>query len=280
MVGHRPTWGLVSRYGVMTGVWSMDTAGPISRTVEDAAITLDAIAGHDERDPYSWRRPAPDFRAGLNANIQGLRVGVITEQMEDESVASDTREAVLKALGVLGELGATVEEVSIPLTAHGAILSQVALLVEPALNMKQWVRERLQDYGHNNRIGLLTGSIFPAQAYYKAQKLRTMFRNQVHEALERYDVLVTPTASVAAQPIVEDPIITSKEQATPLPYLQTRTFNLASAPAVSLPCGFSDEGLPIGLQIGGRPGGDQAVLNVAYAYEQATDWHNRRPPNA
>ena len=107
-----------------------------------------------------------------------------------------------------------------------------------------------------------------------------MFRNQVHEALERYDVLVTPTASVAAQPIVEDPIIASKEQATPLPYLQTRTFNLASAPAVSLPCGFSDEGLPIGLQIGGRPGGDQAVLNVAYAYEQATDWHNRRPPNA
>ena len=142
------------------------------------------------------------------------------------------------------------------------------------------MRERLHDYGHNNRIGLLTGSILPAQAYYKAQKLRTMFRNQVHEALERYDVLVTPTASVAALPIVEDPVITSKEQAMPMRYLQTRTFNLASAPAVSLPCGFSDEGLPIGLQIGGRPGADQTVLNVAYAYEQATDWHHQRPPNA
>ena len=280
LVGHRPTWGLVSRYGVMTGVWSMDTAGPISRTVEDAAITLTAIAGHDEHDPYTWNRPVPDFRAGLNAGISGLRIGLITEQIDEESTAADTRDAVLRALGVLGELGAVVEEVSIPLTAHGAVLSQIPLVVEPALNMKEWVRDRLQDYGHNNQIGLLTGSIFPAQAYYKAQKLRTMFRNQVHEALERYDVLVTPTSSVAAQPIVEDPVRTSKEDAAPQSYLQTRTFNMASAPAVSLNCGFSDEGLPIGLQIGGRPGADQTVLNVAYAYEQATDWHNRRPPSA
>ncbi len=280
LVGHRPTWGLVSRYGVMTGVWSMDTAGPISRTVEDAAITLTAIAGHDEHDPYTWDRPVPDFRAGLTGDIGGLRIGLITEQIDEEATAVDTRDAVLKALGVLGELGAVVEEVSIPLTAHGAVLSQVPLVVEPALNMREWVRERLQDYGHNNRIGLLTGSIFPAQAYYKAQKLRTMFRNQVHEALERYDVLVTPTSSVAAQPIVEDPVRTSKEDAAPLNYLQTRTFNMASAPAVSINCGFSNEGLPIGLQIGGRPGADQTVLNVAYAYEQATDWHNRRPPNA
>ena len=280
LVGHRPTWGLVSRYGVMTGVWSMDTAGPISRTVEDAAITLTAIAGHDERDPYTWQRPVPDFRAGLSADLQGLRIGVISEQMDDESVATDTRDAVLRALGVMGELGATVEHVSIPLTAHGAVLSQVPLVVEPALNMKDWVRDRLQDYGHNNRIGLLTGSIFPAYAYQKAQKLRTMFRDQVHEALERYDVLVTPTASVAAQPIVDDPVRTSKEDAAPLTYLQTRTFNLASAPAVSIPCGLSDEGLPIGLQIGGRPGADQTVLNVAYAFEQATTWHRQRPPHA
>lgn len=280
LVGHRPTWGLVSRYGVMTGVWSMDTAGPISRTVEDAAITLTAIAGRDERDPYTWNRPVVDYRAGLNADLHGLRVGVISEQMNDETVAADTRDAVLKALGVLGELGAVVEEVSIPLTAHGAVLAQIPLVVEPALNMKDWIRERLQDYGHNNQINLLTGSIFPAYAYQKAQKLRTMFRNQVHEALERYDVLVTPTSSVAAQPIVEDPIRTSKEDAVPLSYLQTRTFNLASAPAISIPCGFSDEGLPVGLQIGGRPGADQTVLNVAYAYEQATDWHAQRPPHA
>ena len=264
----------------MTGVWSMDTAGPISRTVEDAAITLTAIAGHDERDPHTWRRPVPDFRAGLNADIQGLRIGVISEQMGDETVATDTRDAVLRALGVLGELGATVENVSIPLTAHGPVLTQIPLVSEPALNMKEWVRERLQDYGHNNRIGLLTGSILPAYAYQKAQKLRTMFRNQVLEALERYDVLVTPTSSVAAQPIVEDPVRTSKEEATPMSYLQTRTFNLASSPAVSLPCGLSDEGLPIGLQIGGRPGDDQTVLNVAYAYEQATAWHRQRPLNA
>ena len=280
LVGHRPTWGLVSRYGVMTGVWSMDTVGPISRTVEDAAITLTSIAGHDPQDPYTWDRPVPDFRAGLSADLQGVRVGVIVEQLEDGNVAADTRDAVLKAIGVLGELGATVEHTSVPLTAHGAIISQIPLLVEPAMNMREWVRDRLQDYGHNNRIGLLTGSVIPAQAYYKAQKLRTLFRDQVHEALEKYDVLITPTSGVAARPIVEDTIITSKDQATPLSFLQTRTFNLASAPAVSIPCGLSDEGLPIGLQIGGRPGADQTVLNVAYAYEQATDWHRQRPPNA
>ena len=126
LVGHRPTWGLVSRYGVMTGVWSMDTAGPISRTVEDAAITLSAIAGRDERDPYTWERPVPDFRAGLNGNIEGLRIGLITEQIDEETTATDTRDAVLRALGVLGEMGAVVEEVSIPLTAHGAVLAQIS----------------------------------------------------------------------------------------------------------------------------------------------------------
>ena len=280
VVGHRPTWGLVSRYGVMTGIWSMDTAGPISRTVEDAAITLTAIAGPDPLDPYTRQQSVPDFQKGLNADLRGMRIGIIAEQLEDEWVEEETRTAVLQAMAVLGELGATVEQTSIPLTKHSPLLTQVPLITEPAANHREWVRERLRDYGHNNRIGLLTGSIMPAHAYNKAQKLRTMLREQVLESLERYDVLVTPTSGVPAQPILEDRILTSKEDGLPMRYLQTRTFNLASSPAVSLPCGFSDRGLPIGLQIGGRPGADQTVLNVAHAYEQATPWHERRPPHA
>ena len=280
LVGHRPTWGLVSRYGVMTGVWSMDTVGPISRTVEDAAITLTAIAGHDPRDPYTWNVPPIDYQAGLNGDISGLRIGLIVEQLENEVVDSDTRDAFVRAAAVLGELGATVNRVSIPLSQHGPLLGHIPLITEPANNMKEWVRDRLQDFGHNNRIGLLAGSLMPAQAYYKAQKLRSMLRDQVLEAFNDYDVLITPTAAIPAQPIREDPILTSKADGMPMPFLQTRTFNIASAPALSLPCGSSSQGLPIGLQIGGRPGADQMVLNVGYAYEQATHWHQERPPHA
>ena len=280
LVGHRPTWGLVSRYGVMTGVWSMDTVGPISRTVEDAAITLTAIAGHDPRDPYTWNVPVPDYHAGLNGDISGLRIGLIVEQLDNEAVDADTQDAFLKAVTVLGELGATVDRVSIPLTQYAPLLGQIPLVTEPANNMKEWVRDRLQDFGHNNRVGLLTGSVMPAQAYYKSQKLRSLLRDQVLETFNDYDVLITPTSGVPAQPIREDPILTSKADGQPLPFLQTRIFNIASSPAVSLPCGFSGRGLPIGLQIGGRPGADQMVLNVAYAYEQATPWHRERPPHA
>lgn len=280
LVGHRPSWGRVSRYGVMTGVWSMDAVGPISRTVEDAAITLTAIAGPDPKDPYTWNTPAPDYRQALQGGIRGLRVGLIKEQMTPEMTDGETQQAVVRATSVLEELGATVEEVSLPLTRHSVELSLVPLLVEPALNHHDWIRDRLAEYGHNNRVGLLTGSILPATAYYKAQKLRTMLRQQVLDAFDSYDVLITPTSGKAAQPIMDDPVITSKENAIGLRYLHTRIFNLSSAPAISVPCGFSADGLPIGLQIGGRPGADETILRAAYAYEQSSGWHDRRPPNA
>ena len=280
LAGLRPSWGRVSRYGLMKGVWSMDTAGPISRTVEDAAITLGAIAGHDPKDPYSWVTPVPDYRRALDGNIAGMRIGLLTEETNSELVEPEVRESVIKATTVLGELGASVEEVSIPLTRHANAVSGTFLAVEPSLNHRDWIRDHLQEYGHDNRIMLLTGSILPAHAYYKAQRLRTLIKQQVHEALEKYDVLVLPTSGRSAPMIEDDPPITSKETVGRLPYLFTRIFNLASAPAISVPCGLTAEGLPIGLQIGGRPGGDETVLKVAHAYEQSTPWHTMRPPAA
>lgn len=280
LVGLRPSWGRVSRYGVMRGVWSMDTAGPISRTVEDAAITLAAIAGHDPKDPHTQKTPVPDYRQALDGNIRSVRVGVVLEQLNSPMVEAETRDAVVKATAVLGELGASVEEVSLPLSASATLASSVLLAVEPALNQREWVRDRLQDYGHDVRVQQLVGSILPAQAYYKAQKLRSLLRQEVLEALEKYDVLVTPTCGRPAQPVGDDPVITSKDGAARLPYLLTRMFNLASSPAASVPCGFSASGLPIGLQIGSRPGGEEMILKVAHAYEQATPWHSKRPPEA
>ena len=174
-------------------------------------------------------------------------------------------------------MGATVDEVSIPLTEHANAISSVLLAVEPALNQREWVRNRLQDYGHDNRVGLQTGSIVPAQAYNKAQKLRALLRNQVLEALDAYDVLVSPTSGRTAVPLRDDAVLTSLDDAARLPYMRTNTFNLASAPAISLPCGFSSQNIPIGLQIGGRPGGEETVLKVAHAYERNTPWHTMRP---
>ena len=280
LVGIRPSWGLVSRYGVMRGVWSMDTVGPISRTVEDAAITLGAIAGHDPKDPYSSQAPVPDYRQALAGDLNGLRVGVITEFMESDLVEPAVRRSVSNAIATLGELGATVEEVSIPLSMDAGVASAVLLAVEPALAQQDWIKDRIQDYGHDVRIMLLTGSILPAQAYYKAQKLRTMLRQQVLDSLGKYDVLVLPTSGKGAQPREEDPPITSKETAGRLAFLFTRIFNLASCPAMSVPCGFDDRNMPVGLQIGARPGAEETIFKVAHAYEQATSWHTMRPPGA
>ena len=280
LVGLRPSWGLVSRYGVMRGVWSMDTVGPISRTVEDAAITLGAIAGHDPKDRYSSTGPVPDYRQALGGDLNGLKIGVITQFMESDLVEPKVRQTVSDSFATLGELGATVEEVSVPLSMDAGVASAVLLAVEPALAQKDWIKDQIQDYGHDVRILLLTGSLLPAQAYYKAQKLRTMLRQQVLDSLEKYDVLVLPTSGKGAQPLEQDPPITSKETASRLAFLFTRIFNLASCPAMSVPCGFDDRGMPVGLQIGARPGAEETIFKVAHAYEQATAWHTMRPRGA
>ena len=273
LVGLKPTWGRVSRYGLMRGIWSMDAIGPISRTVEDAAITLGAIAGHDPKDPYTWNTPVPDYRQALDGEIKGIRAGLITELVDSDVVEDEVRDAVVKATLVLGELGASVEKVSLPLTKHAMILTLVLVAAEVASTHRDWIKERLQEYNHSNQIMLLTGSVTPAQVYYKAQKVRSLLRQQALEALERYDVVVLPTLGKPAQRIEDY----EKEFSA---YTLTPVFNLAGAPAITVPCGFSSGGLPIGLQIAGRPGHDEMVLKAAYAYERATSWHTMWPPAA
>ena len=280
LVGLKPTWGRVSRYGLMRAVWSMDAIGPISRTVEDAAITLGAIAGHDPKDPYTWETPVPEYRKSLDGNVSGMRIGVITELLNSDLVEPEVRDAVVKATSLLGELGASVEEVSLPLTNHAMLLTLVLMATEVASTHRDWIKERLQEYSHGNQIMLLTGSITQAQVYYKAQKVRSLLRQQALEALERYDVLVLPTLGTPAGIESFGPVITSKQEGVGFPYLSTGVFSLASVPAITVPCGFSSGGLPIGLQIAGRPGHDETVLKVAHAYEQSTPWHTMRPPAA
>jgi aspartyl-tRNA(Asn)/glutamyl-tRNA(Gln) amidotransferase subunit A len=276
LMGLRPTWGRVSRYGVMPGVWSMDQIGPITRTVEDCALTLQAIAGQDRKDPYTSSAPVPDYRQALDGNIRGLRVGVVKEMLHNQDVDPEIRNAVLAAANGLGELGATVDEVSLPMTSHAGTISG-SIRIEAPTNYRDLLLNHLQEIRHDNRIGFLTSNILPATAYYKAQKLRALLRQEVLDALQDFDVLVTPTAGVAAQKVEPDPAIESKDGTNRMPWLLTTAFSLASIPAASICCGFTEENLPIGLQIGGRPFEEGKILNVAYAYEQANEWRLRKP---
>ena len=281
LVGLRPSHGRVSRHGVLGGSWSMDTVGPISRSVEDAAITIQAIAGYDPKDRYSWNVPVPDYRQALTGDIQGIKLGVVQERMDSPNLDPEFRDTVAKAISTLGEIGASSQDVSIPLAPKAGALTMSILSVEWSNLHRPLFEPNIDELDHNNKIRFLTGSVIPAQFYYKAQKIRAVLRQQILDALEQVDVLVLPTGPVTAPPVESVPGVQSKEHA--LTGLAGRIsftgpFNLAGTPALSVPCGFSSSGMPMGLQIVGRPFAEETVLRVAHAYEQATEWHNWRAP--
>ena len=283
LVGIRPTWGLVSRHGMLASTWSMDAAGPISRTVRDCAVTLQAIAGHDPSDPYTSRAPVPDYLDGLDAGIQGLRVGVISDRVNADGVEPDVRDAVNAAAGQLGELGAELEEVSIPLIAQSAAISTTLIYTDATAVHRKGLEDHPEKYDHNNRVRLLTGALIPAQAHHKASRLRHIFRQQILDALERVVILLLPTSSVQATPIPAEAGMAKNGKQEFLNMLggrrtYTTPSNLAGVPGLSINCGFTSDGLPVGLQMVGRPYEETTLFRAAYAYEQATDWHTRRPP--
>jgi aspartyl-tRNA(Asn)/glutamyl-tRNA(Gln) amidotransferase subunit A len=281
LVGIRPSWGRVSRYGVFGASWSMDTVGPISRTASDCAMTLSAIAGHDSKDPYTWNVAVPDYQAALTGNIRGLKVGVVQDRVYSDAVELEVKDAIIKAISVLGELGAVVQEVSIPIIVHSGVISSAIISSDAASLNRRDMRDHLEEFDHNNQVRLLMGSILPAQAYQKAIKLRHLLRQQILDALERVDVLVMPTSSIPASPIPERAGVSSKQEVID-GYAGRRSFtapfNLANTPALSINCGFTSTNLPVGLQIAGKPFDESTLFQAAYAYEQATDWHTLRPP--
>ena len=284
LAGLRPSWGRVSRYGVDGACWSIDTIGPISRTVADCAVTLGAIAGYDPQDTYSGRVPVPDYRAALSGDIRGVKVGLVTELMDPAlGLDTQTREAVAAAAQTLADLGAEVREVSLPLAAQTGAIVRTITSTERVSLRPEWLRERPQDYHFNTRVAFITGNIIPAQVYYRAQKLRAVVRRQVLDLLESVDVLIQPTSSGPAGKLDFTPGVGSKAAAARA--LVEGSFrgpySLSGAPALSIPCGFTSDGegaLPLALQIAGRPYAEATVLRVGYAYEQATPWHSRKPP--
>ena len=287
LVGLRPTWGRVSRYGVDGAGWSFDTIGPISRTVEDCAITIGGIAGYDPQDPSTHRVPVPDYQAALTGDIKGLKVGVVQELIDPEELELDPqmRQAVVNAIEVLAELGADVRQVSMPLAEKTGYITRAITHVDRVSLRPRWLRERPQDYHYNTRVHFTTANLVPAQVYYKAQKLRDMVRSQVLGLLEEVDVLIQPTSGHPANIINTEQKVESQEFAkSALAAGGFRgPYSLSGAPALSILCGFTsdgDGGLPLAMQIAGRPFDEATVLRVAHAYEQASGWNKRVPPAA
>ncbi len=271
VVGIKPTYGRVSRAGVLTLSWTLDHAGPLARTVEDCAYLLQALAGHDAADPASSRAPVDDYVAALGRDIRGVRIGVPRDYFF-EGIDAEAAQAFEAALGTLRTLGAEVRDVTIPsLAATPAFM--LILTAEAFAYHERDLRERPELYGDVLRERILTGALVTAAEYAQAQRLRARLCVETADALRRVDVLATPTTPRPATPfaVAQDPNLGFPRSNMP-------PFNLTGSPALALPCGFSSSGLPLSLQLAGRPFEEALVLSVGHAYERATPWHARRPP--
>jgi aspartyl-tRNA(Asn)/glutamyl-tRNA(Gln) amidotransferase subunit A len=272
LVGIKPTFGRVSKYGALPLSWSQDHAGPLTRTVRDAALVLQALAGHDPRDPSSVARAVPDFSAGLERGVRGARIGV-ARAFFFEACDPEVSAAVDAALAVLEDQRAIVEEAALPDMAAVYTAGTITVAVEGAAYHAADLRARPQLFSDELRASFELGSFYSGTDYVQAQRLRQHLMILTERALADLDAVVMPTAPVPPTPIEGSP----PEHAMLRPR-NTMPFNVLGLPALSVPCGFTAAGLPIGLQIVGKAFDEAGILRVAQAYEQATDWHRRRPP--
>ncbi|MDE2940633.1 MAG: Asp-tRNA(Asn)/Glu-tRNA(Gln) amidotransferase subunit GatA [Chloroflexota bacterium] len=296
VAGLKPTYGRVSRYGLIAFASSLDQIGPVGKDVTDCAIALNAIAGYDPRDSTSLNLPATDFTAGLTGDIKGMRLGIPSEYFV-EGMEPGVRDAVEGAVKELESLGASVEPVSLPTTEYALACYYIIAPSECSANLARYdgvkfgysyqdtpdmwqamETTRQQGFGSEVKRRIMLGAYALSAGYYdayylKAQQVRTLIRQDFARVFEQVDALVTPTSPVVAFPIGEktaDPVQMYLIDVCTLP------INIAGLPAMSVPCGFS-EGLPVGMQLIGPQLAEERLLNIAYTYEQATEWHKARP---
>lgn len=297
VVGMKPTYGLVSRYGLVAYASSLDQIGPLSRTVEDAAVLLGAIAGHDPRDSTSLKVEIPDYTQFLVPDLKGKRIGIIQETL-GEGLDPIVAKTVRQALKQFQDLGAEVQEISCPRFRYGLPTYYIIAPSEASANLARYDGVKygfrsegdeslLSMYRHTRAAGfgtevkrrIMIGTYALSAGYYdayylQAQKVRTLIKEDFEKAFEQVDVLISPTSPTTAFKAgekTEDPL------SMYLSDLMTIPVNLAGLPGLNLPCGFDQQGLPIGLQIIGNVLREDQILQAAYAYEQATPWHQRQP---
>lgn len=296
VVGLKPTYGRVSRYGLIAFASSLDQIGPFSRTVADAAMTLTAIAGHDRHDSTSSPRPVHDYRAGLAADLRGTRLGVAREYSVD-GMEPGVERAFSDAVDRFRDLGAVIVDVSLPHTSYALATYYITAPAEASANLARFdgvrygfsreansLREmyegtRGEGFGDEVKRRIMLGTYALSSGYYdayyvKAQKVRTLIKRDFDEAFDAVDAIIAPTSPTVAFPIgsrTDDPVQMYLADVFTIPA------NMAGIPGVAIPCGFS-EGLPVSLQVLGRSFDEQGILRIAHGYEQSTEWHRLRPP--
>ena len=282
VVGLKPTYGRVSRYGALPRVWSLDTVGPLARTVEDCAALTHVLAGRDTHDPTTADLPVPDYAAQLGHGIEGLRIGVPTAFFFDDVDAS-VQALLDAALEVLVGLGARVVEVEVPDQQRLFTISDAVAKVEASTMHGRWMRERPQDYSLFLRSRIESGFHVPATRYLEALALRGRILQQfVHSAFSQADVLFAPVIPMQVPKLAQTEVGTAADVQRVIVGLTrcTRNLNFLGLPGLSVPCGFTENGMPAGFQLIGRPFAEARLLRAGHAYQRSTDWHRREPPLA
>jgi aspartyl-tRNA(Asn)/glutamyl-tRNA(Gln) amidotransferase subunit A len=279
--GLKPTQTRVSRAGVMPLSFSCDNVGPLARTARDCALMMRVIAGHDPKDPTSADLPVPDYESALDGDLRGVRIGVPVTYFHDD-VGTPVMQALEDAVAVLAARGASVTHIELPLMDAISAYVSVISRVEGSTIHAQWMRERPADYATHLSGRIYPGFAIPATYYVEALSRRgALLKAFCQEVLARFDVLATPTIRTCL-PTLADTDIDNGPPGTEHRFMavsaNTRPFNYLGLPAITVPCGFDPAGLPIGLQIAGRPFAEARILKVADAYQRDTDWHRRRPP--
>jgi len=297
VVGMKPTYGRVSRFGMIAFASSLDQAGPLTKTVEDTAIILSAISGPDRRDSTCLNLPVPDYTKSLKEDLNGLKIGIPKEyfvKAMDKEIASASRAAISE----MESLGAEIVEISLPHTEYAVLTYYIIAPSEASSNLARYdgvkfgfraegveslrdmyFKTRAQGFGDEVKRRIMLGTYALSSGYYdayylKAQKVRTLIKNDFDEAFKKVDAIVAPTSPEAAFKIGEktqDPIKMYLSDVLTIPC------NIAGLPGISVPCGYSSEGLPIGIQVLGKPFDEETVIHVAHAYESNTSWGEKRP---
>jgi aspartyl-tRNA(Asn)/glutamyl-tRNA(Gln) amidotransferase subunit A len=298
VVGFKPTYGRVSRFGLVAFASSLDQIGPITKNVADSALVLNVIAGHDPRDSTSAPHPVPDYTKALIPELKNMRLGIPKEYFV-EGMQNEVRASTEAAINKLKELGAQVDwDASLPHTKHALAVYYILAPSEASANLARYdgvkygfsyqdtnnmweAMEKTKQFGFGSEVKrrIMLGTYALSAGYYdayylKAQKVRTLIRREFDQAFEKYDALITPTSPTVPFKIgekVDDPMQMYLSDVCTLP------INIAGLPAVSIPAGFAN-GLPIGMQIIGKPFDEETILRIAFAYEQATEWHKKKPP--
>jgi len=297
VVGLKPTYGRVSRYGLIAFASSLDQIGPFAKDVEDAALLLKVISGHDAMDSTSVDSPVPDYPSIIKKDIKGLKIGIPREYF-GKGIDPEVKKCLSNAISEIEKLGARCEDMSLPHTEFAVSVYYLVATAEASSNLARFdgvqyglratqtksiidmhKKTRMLGFGDEAKRRIILGTFALSSGYYdayysRALKARSLIKKDFEEAFKKYDCIITPTSPTPAFKIGER---TSDPLTMYLSDIFTISANLAGIPGVSVPCGFTKANLPIGLQILGRPFDEETILRVAYNYEQATDWHKRRP---